>query len=84
MNSQEDIFATQTTKKIKYDFLVLCNKEETILHPFSIFAREDFSNREINDRWLESILDHSSRLKTLSTLGVNRTLSLFGKIDEGT
>lgn len=44
-----------------------------------------FNNREINERWLDSILDHSSRLKSLNTLErlPNKNLSLFGKIAEG-
>lgn len=91
MNSQEDLFATQEpfetqkSKKIIYDFLILCNKDEGVTHPFALYPRSMFTSGEIIDRWLDSILDHSSRLKTLHTLeGVyESSLALFGKIDEG-
>ena len=87
MNSQEDIFATQEPikKHVKYDFLVLCDKDENAQHPFSLYPTSMFSEKEINVRWLEAILDDSSRLKSIQTLEriPNKNLSLFGKIVEG-
>ena len=75
--------ATQDVKKgqLNYAFLVLCDKNEEVMNPFGLFPRSMFSSKEILDRWLNSILDHSSRLKSLHTLDNN--LSLFGKIEEG-
>ena len=87
MDSQEDIFATQDEKKSKvnYAFLVLCDKNEDVMYPFAWYPRSMFSSSEIMDRWLHSILDHSSRLKSLNTLErvPDKSLSLFGKIEEG-
>ena len=86
MSSQEDMFATQEPKKkTKYDFLVLCDKDENTTNPFSLYPTNMFSQKEINEKWLESILDDSSRLKSLHSLqGIpEKKLSLFGKIDEG-
>ena len=89
MQSQEDIFATQTQtlKKPKptYDFLVLCNQDENVQDPFGLYPRGIFSETEIQDKWLDSILDHSSRLKSLQTLErlPGFKFSLFGKIEEG-
>ena len=103
MQSQEDIFATQTqalsqsqsqsqtqsqsttSKKPKYDFLVLCDQDENVQEPFGLFPRAIFSESEIQDKWLDSILDHSSRLKSLQTLErlPGFRFSLFGKIEEG-
>ena len=87
MDSQEDIFATQDVKKskINYAFVVLCDKDEEVMNPFSLYPRTMFTSNEIMDRWLNSILDHSSRLKSLHTLErlPDKSLSLFGKIEEG-
>ena len=87
MDSQEDIFATQDSKKSKvnYAYLVLCDKSEDVMNPFACYPRSMFSQKEILDRWLDSILDHSSRLKSLHTLETiqDKSLSLFGKIEEG-
>ena len=86
MSSQEDLFATQETKKkVKYDFVVLCDKDENSQNPFSLFPTSMFSEKEIHVRWLESRLDDSSRLRSLQNLrGIqDRNLSLFGKFDEG-
>ena len=85
MDSQEDIFATQEPKKtkVRYEFLVLCDKGPEVKNPFALFPRSVFSEKEISDRWLDSILDHSSRLKSLNTLERLGNLSLFGKIDDG-
>lgn len=87
MDSQEDIFATQEAKKpkMKYVFVVLCDKNEDVMSPFGLYPRSMFSGSEIHDRWLDSILDHSSRLKSLHTLETvpYKSLSLFGKIEEG-
>lgn len=59
--------------------------EEGVKNPFAAYPISMFSPTEINERWLDSILDHSSRVKTLSTLDgmPDQKLSLFGKIDEG-
>ena len=84
--SQEDPFATQQPKKkVKYNYVVLCDKDEMQLNPFSLFPTNMFSEKEISVRWLESILDDSSRLKSLQGLkGIgDKNLSLFGKVDEG-
>ena len=100
MGSQEDLFATQEPlfatqdplfatqerkKKVKYDFLVLCDKDDKSPNPFSLYPTSMFSTKEIHLRWLESVLDDSSRLRSLTTLeGLGeKNLSLFGKIDEG-
>ena len=94
MDSQEDIFATQDAKKstqdakkskVNYAFLILCDKTEDVMYPFAWYPRSMFSSNEILDRWLYSILDHSSRLKSLDTLEriPDKCLSLFGKIEEG-
>ena len=86
MSSQEDLFATQEPKrKVKYDFLVLLDKDEFAQQPFSLHPTSMFSGDEIKPRWLESILDDSSRLTSIKCLEKipNRNLSLFGKIDEG-
>ena len=87
MNSQEDMFGTQDTPKSKlhYDFVVLCDRDPEVMSPFALYPRSMFSTSEILDRWLDSILDHSSRLKPLHTLhGLqDKNLSLFGKIEEG-
>ena len=87
MDSQIDIFATQDTKKpkVNYAFIVLCDKNEDVLNPFALYPRSMFSENEILERWLDAILDHSSRLKSLHTLErlPHKTLSLFGKIEEG-
>lgn len=86
MQSQEDIFATQEpSNKGKYGFVVLCDKDESVMNPFAVYPRTMFSSVEINERWLDSILDHSSRLRTLPTLErfPNMSLCLFGKIDDG-
>lgn len=93
MDSQEDIFATQDTiatqnatkSKVQYDFIVLCDKDEDVRNPFALYPRSMFSQREILDKWLHSILDHSSRLKSLDTLErlPDKSLSLFGKIEQG-
>ena len=87
MNSQEDMFGTQEVKKsrLNYDFIVLCDKDPDVMSPFALYPRSMFSPMEILDQWLDSILDHSSRLKTLNTLGglPEKNLSLFAKIEEG-
>ena len=87
MDSQEDIFATQQDKKknVKYDFVVLCDKDEHAQEPFSLCPITMFSENEIQVRWLESVLDASSRIKTLQTLEMmpDKSFSLFGKIDAG-
>ena len=82
------MFATQDTpkKKIKYGYLVLCDKNEGALNPFALFPCSMFSHKEIYEKWLTSILDNSSRLKTLHTLDglvPEKNFCLFGKIDEG-
>ena len=85
MSSQEDLFATQEPKKtkVKYEYIVLCDKDDP--NPFSLYPTSMFSGQEINVKWLESILDDSSRLKNIQTLEMmsEKHLSLFGKIDEG-
>ena len=87
MDSQEDIFATQVSPKsqINYAFLVLCDTNEDVKYPFAWYPRSMFNSSEILDRWLQSILDNSSRLKSLHTLErmPEKSLSLFGKIEEG-
>lgn len=93
MQSQVDIFATQsqtqtqTSKKnkIKYDFVVLCDQDENVLHPFGLYPRGMFTQSEIQDKWMDSILDHCSRIKSLQTLErlPDCRFSLFGKIEEG-
>ena len=87
MDSQEDIFATQQPikKKITYDYVVLCDKHESCQEPFSLCPTSMFSESEIQRRWLDSVLDVSSRLKTLQTLErmPDKNLSLFGKIQKG-
>lgn len=87
MNSQEDLFDDVPPKrnKIKYDFLVLCDKDEFVKHPFASYPRAMFSASEVQDKWLEAILDDSSRLKSLQTLeGMpNKQFALFCKIEEG-
>ena len=86
MNSQEDLFATQEPKKkIKYDYVVLCDKDEHEPNPFSLYPTSMFKEGEIHVRWLESRLDESSRLRSLHTLkGIpEKNLSLFGKVEEG-
>lgn len=86
-NSQEDIFGTQAPvkQKVKYGFVVLCDKDDQVSNPFAVYPRTMFSGKEILDRWLDSILDHSSRLKSLHTLErlPDKNLSLFGKIEDG-
>lgn len=101
MSSQDDIFGTQTQtptrtqtqnetqadtkkKKIKYGYVVLCDKGDDVKKPFSLHQRSLFS-KEIPEKWLDSILDHSSRLKSIQSVSKieYRNLSLFGKIDEG-
>lgn len=89
MNSQQDLFedidVDQKKTKVKYDFLVLCDKDDSLQQPFALFPRNMFSPKEIQDRWIDSILDDSSRLKTLHTLeGIaNSQFCLFGKFEEG-
>ena len=87
MSSQQDMFEGLDAKKTKvnYDFLVLLDKDETLKHPFALFPRLMFSTLEVQDKWLDSILDDSSRLKSLHTLkGMsNKQLALFGKFEEG-
>lgn len=81
MNSQEDLFAPD---KPKYTFLVLCDKDQNNMSPFAAYPRSIFSNKEIQDRWMDSILDNISRLKTLNSLQIpDKHFSLFGKIDSG-
>ena len=88
MSSQEDLFATQEPRKkgVKYEFVVLCDKDDNVPNPFSLYPITMFSENEIQARWLESKLDDSSRIKSLQTLeGIpDKNLSLFGKIDQGT
>lgn len=90
MSSQEDIFATQepppTPKKVEYEFVVLCDKDEGAPEPFSLYPRSMFLPNEIHGKWLDSILDDSSRLKSLHTLQrfPETNLSLFAKIENGT
>lgn len=88
MDSQQDMFATQETpkSKVNYGYLVLCDKTEGALNPFSLFPTSMFSNKEICEKWLSSTLDHSSRLRTLYTLDglvPEKSFCLFGKIAEG-
>lgn len=87
MQSQNDMFATQDIrKKVKYGFIVLCEHDFHIGSPFTSYPRSMFSNTEIPDKWLESILDQYSRLKILNSLErqiPGKNLSLFGKIEEG-
>lgn len=88
MDSQEDIFATQQQpkkKKTNYEFLVLCDKDEKATEPFSMYPASMFSDNEILGRWLDSILDSSSRLKTIQSLqkSHNKNLCLFGKVPSG-
>ena len=87
MQSQEDMFddTDLTKKKVTYDVLVLCDKDENVKHPFGLYPRAMFSAIEISDRWLDSILDDSSRLKSLNTLqGLqDKQIALFGKVEEG-
>lgn len=89
MNSQEDLFEgvdTQKPTKVKYDSVVLCDKDEAVKNPFQAYPRSMFSSTEIQDRWLECLLDDSSRLKSLPTFeGMpNKQFSLFLKIEKGT
>ena len=44
-----------------------------------------FTSNEIQDRWLDSILDDSSRLKSLQSLDglQDKEIALFGKVEEG-
>lgn len=87
MNSQEDMFATQEPKKkkIRYEFVILCDKDGDAPQPFSLYPTMMFTEDEIQIKWLESILDESSRLKSLNTIESisGKNLSLFGKIEEG-
>ena len=85
-NSQEDLFGPDPKKpKVKYNFLVLCDKDEGERFPFASYPRSMFSTREIMDKWIDSILDDSSRLKSLSSLeGMqDKQFALFGKFEEG-
>ena len=54
-----------------------------LTHSFEQILIEMF--REIMDKWLDAILDDSSRLKSLNTLeGLpNKQFSLFGKFETG-
>ena len=88
MSSQEDIFATQIPKKkkkVEYEFVVLCDKDESTPEPFSLYPTSMFNNNEILPKWLDSVLDDSSRLKSINTLErlPGKQLSLFGKIERG-
>ena len=87
-SSQEDLFATDNenrNKKISYPFLVLYDKDHSNSSPFAVYPRSMFSSKEIQDRWIDSILDNFSRLKplTLMQLGPGKFFCLFGKIDSG-
>lgn len=80
------MFATQeNSHKTKYGYVVLCDQDVHVGNPFAWYPRAIFSNAEIQEKWLNCILDHSSRLKPLGTLKQipGKSFSLFGKIDEG-
>ena len=85
INSQEDLFAEPKKVKVKYEFVVLCDKDDAEKHPFASYPRNMFSTKEIMDKWLYAILDDSSRLRTIHTLqGIgDKQFSLFGKFEEG-
>lgn len=92
MASQDDMFASQQSvqdppkNKIRYEFVVLCDRTRNVSRPFDLYPCSMFSNNEIKERWIQSLLDPSSRMKYLhlETLSNQRSFSLFGKIKEGT
>ena len=65
--------------------MVLFDKTPEVEKPFGLYPRAMFSSREIHDRWIDSMMDHSSRLKTLRSIVSlpRQQLCLFGKIEEG-
>ena len=71
------------TKK-KYPFITLFDRSPNEQKPFGWYPRSMFSEKEIKDRWLSTILDHSSRTKELFFEQIpDRSFSLFGKMDDG-
>lgn len=85
INSQEDLFGDQRKPKVQYDYVVLCDKDEAEKYPFASYPRTMFQKGEILDKWIDAILDDSSRLKSMNTLqGIgDKQLCLFGKFEEG-
>ena len=86
MQSQVDIFASQDNpKKSKYGYVVLCDQDVHVANPFAWYPRSIFTTEEIPEKWLDSILDYTSRLKSLGTFErmPGKNFSLFGKIDDG-
>lgn len=80
------MFASQRSfkHKVKYGYVVLYEKHENVDRPFASYPRNRFSNTEIPEKWLESILDESSRMKGLKLESLSdNNMCLFAKIDEG-
>ena len=80
--------ATQDPKptkcKVNYGFVVLFDLQKGNEFPFSWYPRSMFSKTEIPDRWLDSVLDMTSRMTKISFERMpNNSLSLFGKIEAG-
>lgn len=54
------------------------------MSPFAAYPRSMFSAKEIQDRWMDSILDNVSRLKNINSLKIQeKNFCLFAKIDSG-
>lgn len=90
MSSQEDIFATQPPLtqpplKPKIGYVVLFDLTGRAIKPFGIYPRLMFTTHEIKDRWLDSILDTSSRMTplVLDRLPEDKSFSLFSKVRQG-
>lgn len=96
MSSQEDIFSTQlpatqlptpSTLKRKpiIGFVILLDLSGNSPKPFGMYPRSMFSIHEIKERWLNSILDNSSRMTSLVLdMLPDKSFSLFAKVKENT
>lgn len=99
-SSQRDMFESQgsplsqsilqmdgnvSTHTTEYTNLLFFDWAVDNRRPFEIFPRTLFSDKEIKERWLNSILDENSRIMTLPPLKSlpGKTFSLFGKIEKG-
>lgn len=82
MSSQVDIFGNDDLPK--YDAIVLFEKSSKLEKPFGLYPTSMFAETEIQGKWLNCVLDDSSRMKTLPLESIpDHQFCLFGKFDSG-
>lgn len=81
----EGIYNSPQTRAPEYMKVILFQWDINKKRPFDIFPLSMFTTNEIKDKWMESILDQNSRIRTLPMLRSlpGKTFSLFAKIERG-